>query len=77
MTRYLDLLADGLAPVGDCGACRDSLADKCPQHAQDLADHKAVLAGMKAVEDAGTEGQARAAYTVCLLGLTETHGGAR
>jgi hypothetical protein len=72
MTRYLDLLAEVLWPDGTCAACRDSRADRCPQHTQDLADHEAVLAAIKAVEDAETEEQALDAYRSCPTGLVES-----
>jgi hypothetical protein len=77
MARYLDVLADGLWPDGACAPCRNSLADKCPEHAKDLADINALTAAIDAVHQAPTEGQARAAYVACLLGLIETHGGAQ
>lgn len=76
MTAVLDALAFGLLPPLHCRACTDSLADRCDECAQKLADAADVNAGIDAVESAGTEAEALAAYDACLLGLVGAEGGA-
>jgi hypothetical protein len=71
MTELLDALAFGLTPPMSCSACQNLTAGPCPDCARAASDVRGVLAGIKAVQDAETEGQARAAYVACLIGLAE------
>src|ERR1700689_242956 len=76
MVTVLDALSYGLMPSEGCPACRATLANRCRECAQALADAGAVNAGIAQVKAAATEAEALAAYTSCVFELPRLGTGA-
>ena len=69
MVKLLDATVLGMTPPLHCGACVESLADRCADCADNLAIIAKLTAGIEAVQQAKTETEALTAYDSCLLGL--------
>jgi hypothetical protein len=69
LVLLLDAMVYGLHPEDECRACAGSIADRCPECGQGLADVSALNAAITAVQGARTNAEAVRAYDACLLAL--------
>lgn len=71
MLIVLEAIKDGLRRRKDCWACRDTLADRCPECERTEADIKKVRSAITVAEDAETEDEAFAVGLRTVLAVSE------
>jgi hypothetical protein len=69
LISLLSALEFGLYPPDGCRACSDALADRCEDHAQELADMETVSAAVALVQDADGDDEARRVFMSVIAGL--------